>query len=65
MDYDDQHKEHYRKVVRSMRKPELEESFRFMGLTLNDMDRLELLGIICFLVSQQPYGPFSIFKRDK
>jgi len=65
MSHDDYSDERCREVIRSMRKPELEESFRFMGLTLNDMDRLELLGIICFLVSQQPYGPFSIFKRDK
>ena len=43
--------DHYKAQVRSMQDRKLIETFRFNGLTLGDMDRAELLGVICFLAN--------------
>jgi hypothetical protein len=52
MSHDDYERvDHYKAQVRSMQDRKLIESFRFNGLTLGDMDRAELLGVICFLAN--------------
>lgn len=52
MSHDDQERvEHYKAQVRHMQDRKLIEGFRFNGLTLGDMDRAELLGVICFLAN--------------
>lgn len=43
--------ERYKLQVRSMQDRKLIETFLFNGLTLGDMDRSELLGVICFLAN--------------
>ncbi len=48
---DSERVDNYRAQVRSMQDRKLIETFRFNGLTLGDMDRAELLGVICFLAN--------------
>lgn len=43
-------RDHYRKMVRSFHDQTAIESFRFHGLSIAEMDRAELLGVISFLL---------------
>ncbi len=52
MSHEDAEQSDYAKTaIRAMQDRKLIETFRFHGLTLGDMDRAELLGVICFLAN--------------
>ena len=56
MDYDAEDKRsRARRAVRSFHDANLVETFRFHGLSLADMDRAELLGVISFLATNGAY----------
>ena len=62
--YDDDNIEHYKKAVRSMTDKQLVETFRFHGLSLAQMDRAELLAVICFLAKNPMVGMREIHTVD-
>ena len=49
MAHDDERREHYQRVVREMQDEEFIKTFRMFDLSLAQMDRAELLGLICFM----------------
>ncbi len=52
MDYDaESERSGAKRAVRSFHDAKLVETFRFHGLSLADMDRAELLGVISFLAA--------------
>lgn len=62
MDRDSEEVERAKKYIRSFRSDKTIETFRFFHLTLGDMDRAELLGVICFLIKNQGFFPQDVKK---
>ena len=56
MPRDDDEIEHNKRVLRSMQDADMLRKFEFHGLCLAEMDRAELLGVICLLCKYMPRG---------
>jgi hypothetical protein len=52
---DEEQRERAKRAVRSFHDSKLIETFRFHGLSIAEMDRAELLGLISFLATQGQY----------